>query len=334
MVYYDFMYEDLLEGNEDGGGGGGSSAFVYGYDHNLSVSSGAEMFKAVVLESDQSTYLYPSSFSQMPCHAVRPCVMSDCANRTIAYYLNPSDITKKADGTAANLDGTDGDVMVEYPVSYYRIDTYLDASNNQHEVFLMSRVPFGGSAIWPGFYISPGGATARDQYVGMYQGNIDANGKLRSISGVKPTVSKLANQYNTAAGLNGGNLANDLMYQWIFHLMIAEKLSCNSQEAVSQGFVNLTGSWQTTWPRYTGRTNAIPYEGQILADGTGIVRLRPNRSLGRVLPHPTSPELLSLGRMVRRSATRRRQIPQSGRQRIPIRRSKLPPQPLTRLLTR
>ena len=266
MVYYDFMYEDLLEGNEDGGGGGGSSAFVYGYDHNLSVSSGEEMFKAVVLESDQSTYLYPSSFSQMPCHAVRPCVMSDCAERTIAYYLNPSDLSKKADGTASDLTGGDGDVMVEYPLSYYRIDTYLDASNNQHEVFLMSRQPFGGSAIWPGFYISPGGATARDQYVGMYQGSIDANGKLRSVSGVKPTVSKSAAQYNTAAGLNGGNLANDLMYQWIFHLMIVEKLSCNSQEAVSQGFVNLTGSWQTTWPRYTGRTNAIPYEGEVLAD--------------------------------------------------------------------
>jgi len=266
MVYYDFMYEDLLAGNEDGGGGGGSSVFVYGYDHNLSVSSGSEMFKAVVLESDQSTYLYPSSFSQMPCHAVRPCVMSDCAERTIAYYLNPSDITKKTDGTAADLTGGDGDVMVEYPVSYYRIDTYIDASNNPHEVFLMSRQPFGGSAIWPGFYISPGGATARNQYVGMYQGRIDGNGKLRSISGVDPTVSKSARQFNQAAVLNGGNLTNDLMYQWIFHLLIVEHLSCNSQAAVSVGFVNMCGSWLSTWPRKTGRTNALPYEGEVLAD--------------------------------------------------------------------
>lgn len=266
MVYYDFLYDDLLAGNDDGGGGGGSTAFVYGYDHDLAISSGDGMFKAVVLEADQATYLYPSSLAQMPCHAVKPCVMSDCANRTVAYYLNPSDITKKTDGTAATLTGADGDVMVEYPVSHYRIDAYIDANGHNHEVFLMSRQAFGGSAVWPGFYISDGGATARAQYVGMYQAQIDGNGKLRSISGVLPTVSKSAKQYNDAAVLNGGTLTNDLMYQWIFHLLIVEHLSCNSQAAVSQGFVNLTGTWQTTWPRYTGRTNSIPYEGQIIAD--------------------------------------------------------------------
>ena len=266
MVYYDFLYDDLLAGNDDGGGGGGSTAFVYGYDHDLAISSGDGMYKAVVLEADQATYLYPSSLAQMPCHAVKPCVMSDCANRTVAYYLNPSDITKKTDGTAATLTGADGDVMVEYPVSHYRIDAYIDANGHNHEVFLMSRQAFGGSAVWPGFYISDGGATARAQYVGMYQAQIDGNGKLRSISGVLPTVSKSAKQYNDAAKLNGGTLTNDLMYQWIFHLLIVEHLSCNSQAAVSEGFVNLTGGWLTTWPRYTGRTNAIPYEGEVLAD--------------------------------------------------------------------
>ena len=39
MVYYDFLYDDLLAGNDDGGGGGGSTAFVYGYDHDLAISS-------------------------------------------------------------------------------------------------------------------------------------------------------------------------------------------------------------------------------------------------------------------------------------------------------
>ena len=267
MVYYDFLYDDLLAGNDDGGGGGGSTAFVYGYDHDLAISSGDGMYKAVVLEADQATYLYPSSLAQMPCHAVKPCVMSDCANRTVAYYLNPSDITKKTDGTAATLTGADGDVMVEYPVSHYRIDAYIDANGHNHEVFLMSRQAFGGSAVWPGFYISDGGATARAQYVGMYQAQIDGNGKLRSISGVLPTVSKSAKQYNDAAKLNGGTLTNDLMYQWIFHLLIVEHLSCNSQAAVSVGFVNMSSTaWKNFYPRYTGRTNAIPYEGEVMAD--------------------------------------------------------------------
>lgn len=64
----------------------------------------------------------------MPLHVTLPiqskmrrCVLRD--NGTVAYYLDPNDSTKKADGTPANLDGTDGQVMVEIPAHYRMFET-------------------------------------------------------------------------------------------------------------------------------------------------------------------------------------------------------------------
>lgn len=248
---------------------GGS--FVYGYDNDTAVTSGANQFKQVILNQDNASYTYPANgFTQMPCHGkVRPCVMSDCATRTVAYYLNPSDITKKVDGTASKLDGTDGDVMVEFEPCYYRIDQYTDENSHLHEVFLMSVDQFPGAAYWPGFYIGPGGATARKQYVGMYQGYV-TGGKLHSWSGVQPTVSTSCKNFINAGVANGGNQVNDLMFQWIFHLMITELASCNSQTQISRGHADMSGSWKATWVRKTGRANAVPYKGGVLADDAGV----------------------------------------------------------------
>lgn len=45
------------------------------------------------------------------------CVV-DIATKTVNYWLDPEDWSKKADGTAAVLDGTDGQVMVHTPKFY------------------------------------------------------------------------------------------------------------------------------------------------------------------------------------------------------------------------
>jgi len=56
----------------------------------------------------------------LPVHRrMRGCVVKD--DGTVAYYLCATDWTKKEDGTtASNLDGTDGQVMVEIPKFWYR----------------------------------------------------------------------------------------------------------------------------------------------------------------------------------------------------------------------
>lgn len=265
MPKYDKYLHKVREKDRNGGN---TSVYVYGYDHDTDVTSGANKYKAVVLNSDGKTYTYVDAFAQMPCHAVRPCVMSNLSERTIAYYLNPSNLHKKAQGGDSDLTGGDGDVMVEFPVSYFRIDKYTDSNSHTHFVFLMATDKFLNSAPWSGFYISPGGATLRKQYLGMYAAYKDSNNKLRSISGVQPTVSTSLANYLTYAANNGGSVANDLMYQWLFHLFITEHLTCNTQ-GMATGHAFMSGSWQASWVRKTGRTDDIPYQGGVLADPTG-----------------------------------------------------------------
>ena len=53
--------------------------------------------------------------------AMKGCLLLD--NGTVNYYLKADDWTKKADGSASNLDGTDGQVMIEIPMHYRKFET-------------------------------------------------------------------------------------------------------------------------------------------------------------------------------------------------------------------
>jgi hypothetical protein len=54
------------------------------------------------------------------------CLLKD--NGTVNYYLNPTDWTLKAGGGASNLDGTDGQVMVEIPAHYESFTVSADTN--------------------------------------------------------------------------------------------------------------------------------------------------------------------------------------------------------------
>jgi len=54
------------------------------------------------------------------------CLLLD--NGTVNYYLNPTDWTLKAGGGASNLDGTDGQVMVEIPAHYESFTVSADTN--------------------------------------------------------------------------------------------------------------------------------------------------------------------------------------------------------------
>ena len=76
---------------------------------------------------------------------MRRCVMSDAG--VVQYYLDPDDSTKKADGSSANLDGTDGSVMVEIPKFYVR----YSYSSNVH-TWDISPYPLYGFVPHPAFF--------------------------------------------------------------------------------------------------------------------------------------------------------------------------------------
>ena len=78
---------------------------------------------------------------------MKRCLLKD--DGTVNYYLHDTDSTKKADGTDAVLDGTDGQLMVEIPEHFQRFNTY---GNVQHAWF--SIAPFPGSFRVPRMYVS------------------------------------------------------------------------------------------------------------------------------------------------------------------------------------
>jgi len=90
----------------------------------------------------------------MPLHATLPvhnkikaCLLLD--NGTVNYYLNQTDWSKKEDGTASNLTGTDGQVMVEIPAFYWKFTT----DGNIRRV-LISEYPLTGYTAVPRMFVS------------------------------------------------------------------------------------------------------------------------------------------------------------------------------------
>lgn len=253
--------------------------YAYGVIYDPSQSSPAcqkvELHDGVLTEV--------TSFSSLPAHDFKRCVMDNLSTRHINYYLDPTDSTKKADGTASVLTGADGDVMVEMPITYYKLDE--DYNGTGKILWLVSNTPFTGSEIHPYFYVSPNGDTARTQYVGAYRAvGCDENGNalnttegaitqttgtastrlLRSVAGALPWVSNTLASMRTDAVRHGGTMVNRLFHEYLFLMIIIEQASLNCQ-SVSLGYSN--GKTNALWAcRKSGRVNYGNCTGEILAN--------------------------------------------------------------------
>lgn len=70
---------------------------------------------------------------------IKPCVLSN-PTMNVNYYLNYNDLTKKENNTASVLDGTDGDVMIEFSKPLYWSFSKLDGKISVR----LSAFPFVG----------------------------------------------------------------------------------------------------------------------------------------------------------------------------------------------
>lgn len=113
----------------------------------------------------------------LPVHAqIKACLLK--ADGTVNYYLDPTDWSKKEDGSASNLDGSDGNVMMEYPKYYRKVDN-PSAGVYQHKISLTA---LDGFTEVPKFYL------------GAYKASANRTAPLRLWSVV-----------NTTAEYRGGN---------------------------------------------------------------------------------------------------------------------------------
>ena len=105
---------------------------------------------------------------------IKACLLLE--NGTVNYYLNPTDWTKKLDGTASNLDGTDGDVMIEFPSYYIKFET-----SGTLNLIKISEYNLTGFTYVPKYYL------------GAYEASLNRS------------TLKLASVVNTSTTYRGGN---------------------------------------------------------------------------------------------------------------------------------
>lgn len=128
---------------------------------------------------------------------MRRCVVK--ADGTVNYYLNPDNSNFKEDGTPSVLTGADGNVMVEIPKHYIKVETVGDVDS-----FSISLTPEAGYVLDPAFLKWNGTAMVEVpyRYFRAYEGFV-SGGKLLSVSGVTPTRSQTIATFRTQAMANG-----------------------------------------------------------------------------------------------------------------------------------
>ena len=118
--------------------------------------------------------------SLMPIQAaMRRCVLDD--NGVVVYYLDPSDSTKRVGGSAANLDGSDGQIMVEIPKFYYHY-----AHLGTVHTWEISLYPLEGFSIHPAFIKN--NETVDYRYIGAYEGVLYDNSQTVYTNGLQLTA--------------------------------------------------------------------------------------------------------------------------------------------------
>ena len=175
---------------------------------------------------------------------MKRCVLN--ANGTVKYFLDPNNSTKKADGSTAIIDGTDGNVMVQIPKFWYK----YEFADGKHK-WLISDGEQPGFEVHPAFNRE---GTIRDfRYYPAYQG-FTLNGKLISGSGRVPTASKTRAVFRTEAAANGAGWS-----QIDWNLLIAVQLlylieyaDFDTQSMLGQGITS--GS---TYTAVTGSSNSL-----------------------------------------------------------------------------
>ena len=176
---------------------------------------------------------------------MRRCVLN--ADGTVKYYLHPTDSTKKADGTAAIINGTDGNVMVEIPKFWYKYE----------HVSGVHKWSISDGNSGPDYEVHPafirGGVEKDYRYYPAYEG-FNLSGKLISGSGRIPTVSQTRAQFRILAAANGAGWSQ---IDWnllaaVQLLYLTEYADFNSQAMIGRG--NDTGSDYTMT---TGGSNSI-----------------------------------------------------------------------------
>lgn len=220
---------------------------------------------------------YSSPFDNHPIFGNIGGWVCDSTTMALKYKLDKKDWNKKADGTPSNLTGSDGDVMVKIPAFYIRVTRQ---NNGKPKFEIDDTIPdlYGsngkaGFMVHPAF-VKPNGEIRPYFLWGAYKG-YEQGGKLRSISGVLPTVEKTKANFIDLArqGRNTDFGIISVYERWAIQLLFyCEFGTLNSQEACGRGIVDFTeeeGKTTAKDLRKTGSTNSLGDRSGYVDNGQG-----------------------------------------------------------------
>ena len=208
---------------------------------------------------------------------MKGCLLLDTG--VVNYYLDPTDWSKKADGSASVLDGTDGQVMVEIPKHYRKFETdgnIRRAMISQFEISGFHEVPLCYVSAYEAAVnrTAPIKLWSIKNAAAEYRGgdNTSAWDALTNSLLGKPVTNLSRTNMRTYARNRGSNKWNMLAYQpyktmfWFFTVEYATK---NSQLAVDltltpEGYrkgglgIGVSNANSTQWSNYNGMNPFIP----------------------------------------------------------------------------
>lgn len=175
----------------------------------------------------------------------RPCMLR--YDGTVAYYLNPNDYTKKEDGTASDVGSTSfaGNAMMEWGRNGKKIWMKIvpDSNHLGASVYISDHQVDSGYHDWP-FHNSKG-ASVDHFYTPIYNGSLDTNSKLRSLSGQTVMKTKTAENEITYAK-NNNPVAANVMWNIEMHcdidlinmLLVLMGKSTDTQTVFGKGLID------------------------------------------------------------------------------------------------
>ena len=221
------------------------SAYGVSWDENTNgVSARTEFLSGHMIDGSLGNVL-------LPIHAsMRCCVVNDAGE--VAYFLDANNRELKEDGvTPSVLDGTDGQVMLYIPKFYSKYN-YIGTTHT----WAVAPTQLSGFETDPAFKI---GAQEADYIlVGTYPGYIDGGGKLCSVSGVLPTVSKTRTQFRAAAALRGTgwHQYDAAAHGLLQRLFFIEYADLNAKAMLGMGLTQYV-AWPGMPQALTGVSNAF-----------------------------------------------------------------------------
>lgn len=188
----------------------------------------------------------------------RPCMLKK--NGVVAYYLNPNDLTKKADGTDSDIANTafEGNAMMEWGKDGKRIWLKVvpkGTDNASADVYFANYQADSDYHAWS--FMDANGAYIDHFYTPIYNGSL-VDDVMRSISGQAVSQKLTAEQEIAYAQANGDewmieNFGDRLL---INYLLILMGKSLDTQGVFGQG---ITSGSESTFNEYT--TGALNDKG-------------------------------------------------------------------------